>query len=63
MSLFSTLLASKLADKVGEQDIKLEALAGRFAKLGRRKLPWVIVRALVTKPDRDVKRWNSLENE
>lgn len=63
MRLFTILLALELADKVGEQDIKLENLAGRFAKLGRRKLPWITVRALVTKLDWDVKKRNSLESE
>lgn len=39
MQLSTTLLASRLAYKVGRQDNNLETLAGCFANLGWHKLP------------------------
>ena len=39
MQLFTALLASKLADKVGEQDNKLATSVCHCAKLRGRKLP------------------------
>ena len=53
MWLSTTLLASGLADKVGEHDNKLQTLVCHFAKLGGHKLWWIKVQALVTKPDCD----------
>ena len=66
MQLSTTLLAVGSADKVGEQDDKLVTLACHFAKLGGHKLPWIKVRAFMTKPDWDRKRqipWESQESE
>ena len=51
VQLSTTLLASGLTDKVGEQNNKLETLACHFAKLGGHKLSWIKVRVLVTKCD------------
>lgn len=56
VQLSTILPASELADKVSEQDNKLETIACHFAKLGGRKLPWIKVQALVTKPVWDTKR-------
>lgn len=44
--LSTTLLASGLADQVGEQDNMLEIVACCCAKLGGCKLPWIKVPAL-----------------
>lgn len=55
MWISTTLLASRLADKVGEQDNKLENLACYFAKVGGCKLLWRKVQVLVTKPDWDLR--------
>lgn len=46
--LFTTLLASGTADKMGKQDNKLESLASHFAKLGRAQLLWIKIQVLVT---------------
>lgn len=46
-----TLLASGLADKMGEQDIKSEALVYCSAKLGGPKISQIKIWAIVTKPD------------
>ena len=56
VQLSTILPASELADKVREQDNKLETIACHFAKLGGHKLPWIKVQALVTKPVWDTKR-------
>ena len=45
--LSTTPLTLGLADKVGEQNKKLET----FAQLGGHKPPWLKVSVLVTKPD------------
>lgn len=37
----------RLADKVGEQDNKLETLVCHFAKLGGYKVSWIKVQALL----------------
>lgn len=63
MQVSTTMLASGVADKVGEQDNRLETLAGCFAKPVGFKLLWIKVQALVTKPDWDTKRWNPWESE
>lgn len=44
--VFTTLLASGLADTVGEWDDKLENLACQFVKRGGCKLPWIKVQRL-----------------
>lgn len=56
MWLFTTLLDSGLAHKVGEENTKLETLACNFAKQEGHKLLWIKILALVTKPDLDNKR-------
>ena len=59
----TALLALGLADRVGEQDSKLEYLECHFEKLGGSKLQWIKVQALVTKPDWDTNGWNPWESE
>ena len=58
----TTLLASGLANKMGEQDNKLETSACRFAKLGEYKLTrikvWTLLQSLW-----DPKRWDPWESE
>ena len=51
MLLYSTLLALGLAEKMGEQNNKLEILDCCFAKQGGQKLPQIRVRVLMTKSD------------
>ena len=53
-----TLLALELADKVGKQDNNLEILVCLFVKLGGHKILWIKIQVLVTKPDKDTKKWN-----
>ena len=54
---------SGLADKLTEQDNKLETLICHFAKLGGCKLPWIKVLVLVPKPNWDTQRWYPWESQ
>lgn len=54
----TTVLASGIADKEGEQDKKLETLACHLANSGKTKLSQIMVQMLVT-AWLDDKRWNS----
>ena len=60
VQLSTTVLALGLADKVAEQDNKLESLACHFANLGWCQLLQSKVQVLVTKPDWDAKEVKSL---
>lgn len=51
MQLSTTLLAPGLADKVQEQNNKLETFMCHLAKLGGHKLLQIKVQVLVRKPD------------
>ena len=62
MWLSTTLLASGLADEVGEPDNVCTSVCC-FAKLGGHELPQIEAGLLMTKPDWDTKRWNAREGE
>lgn len=59
----TTLLASGLLDKVGEQENKLEILTCHLAKLGWNKLPRINIQVLVPKPKGNAMKWGSWESE
>ena len=63
VQVFTALLASGLADKVGEEDNKLETLNAILQSCGGSKLTWFKIWTLVTNPDYDAKRWNPCENK
>ena len=56
-------LASGLADKVGEQDNKLETLACCFAKLGMHKPRQIKIWTFVTQSNWDPKTWNPWKSD